>query len=136
MPTTSRNRTIVWSIIVIAVLTNIAGYALDLYQRFWWFDKAIHAYSLFAITLPLTLWLYGVVLTGAHDHPPLFVLVVASIGLGIGGLWEVAEWGYDQMVAGDVIKGKFDTIIDLIMDTIGSILAGLVSIRMVQPAGK
>ena len=25
-----------------ALVANVAGYALDLYQRFWWFERVLH----------------------------------------------------------------------------------------------
>ncbi len=39
---------------------------------------------------------------------------------------------YDQMVPGNAILGKKDTIIDLIMDTIGAVAAGVVRATMVE----
>jgi hypothetical protein len=136
MQTSSRNRLIAWGLLVIAALVNAAGYLWDLYDRFGWFDEAVHAYTTFALTLPLALLLYNVVLTGAQTHTILFVLTVASLGVAIGVLWEIAEWAYDQMVPENAILGKLDTIIDLIMDILGGVVAGIVSLGMVKPAIK
>jgi VanZ family protein len=136
MQTSSRNRLIAWGLLVIAALVNAAGYLWDLYDRFGWFDEAVHAYTTFALTLPLALLLYNVVLTGAQTHTILFVLTVASLGVAIGVLWEIAEWAYDQMVPENAILGKLDTIIDLIMDILGGVVAGIVSVGMVKPAIK
>ncbi len=91
----------------------------------------VHAYTIFAITLVLGLFLYGAALIRAGDHTLLLVLVIASVGLAIGALWEVAEWAYDQVVSGNAIRGKTDTIIDLVMDTIGALAAGGLAVRMV-----
>lgn len=118
------------SIVAVAVLANIAGYRFDLYDRWGWFDKVLHAYTLFAITFVVGLWTYGRVLTGVQQHPLLLVVVLSSIGVGIGGLWEVAEWAFDQVVRGNVIQGKFDTITDLIVDTVGAVVAGVVIVRL------
>jgi VanZ family protein len=132
MQTSARNRALVWTVITVAIVANIAGYLWQLYKRFWWFDDVLHAYSTFALTLPLALLLYGVVLCGAETRPILFILVVASLGVAVGVIWEVAEWAYDQVVPENAILGKKDTIIDLIMDTIGAVAAGVVSTRMVK----
>ena len=132
MQTSKSNRAIAWGLLAIAVAANIAGYVFNLYDRFRWFDEAIHGYTTMAITLVLALLLAGGVLVGARDHRLLFVLVAASLGLAIGALWEVAEWAYDQVVAGNVIKGKRDTIIDLILDSFGAIVAGALARRMVD----
>lgn len=132
MHTSSRNRAIVWGIVVVAILVNIAGYALNLYDRFRWFDEVIHTYTSFALTLLLALLLYGDVLAGVRRSPFLLILTVTSLGIAVGALWEIAEWGYDQMVPENAILGKNDTIIDLILDCVGALAAGIVSIAMIE----
>jgi hypothetical protein len=132
MHTSARNRAIVWGILAIAALVNVAGYIWNLYQQFGWFDEVLHAYTTFALTLPLALLLYGVVLQGAKTHSFFFVLTVASLGIAIGALWEIAEWAYDQSVPENAILGKTDTVIDLIMDIIGALAAGIVSTSMID----
>ena len=125
MRITAGARAIAWSLLVGAVVANIAGYALDLYARWAWFDKVLHPYTIGAITLALALVLHGRVLMGAPDRRLILILVIAAIGLSIGALWEVAEWGYDKNAPGNVIKGKDDTITDLIVDALGALLAGV-----------
>ncbi len=132
MSTSPGSRAVAWIIIGIAVLANIAGYMFNLYDQFWWFDEVLHSYTIFAVTLLLGLLAYGVVLTGHDNHHLLLVLMIASIGLAIGGLWEVAEWAYDQATAPNSILGKTDTIIDLIMDSVGAVGAGLLSLGMLK----
>jgi VanZ family protein len=126
------NRMITIACLVIAALVNVAGYAWNLYDRWVWFDEILHAFTLFTLTLALALVLAGVVLTGVRQHAGLYVLVVLLIGLGIGALWEVAEWGYDHLRVPDVIQGKTDTIIDLIMDGLGALLAGVFSLALLR----
>ena len=136
MSTTAQNRWIVWGIFGIAVFLNSAGYLWNLYERISWFDRLVHGYTLFALTLLLALWLYGLVLTGARTHGLLFVLIVACLGLALGALWEIAEWGLDQFVNGNLIRGKFDTILDMMMDTLGSLVAGWISLLMLRASPK
>ena len=31
-----------WMLLILAGVANIAGYAFDLYQPFWWFDRVLH----------------------------------------------------------------------------------------------
>lgn len=133
MITSSQNRAIVGGCIAVAILANLAGYWWNLYKQIRWFDEILHAFTTFALTLLLAWLLYGVVLKGAQTRPILLILTVASLGLGIGALWEIAEWVYDQMVAGNVILGKNDTIIDMIMDAMGAALAGVASVGMAKP---
>lgn len=114
-------------LVVMAGLVNAAGFVWDLYQKLWWFDEAVHLYTLFALTLLLGTVGRRSLLTGARDHRLLAILAVASFGVAIGALWEIAEWGYDRFTPGNSIKGKRDTIIDMIMDSIGAVIAGWLS---------
>ena len=50
METTPRGRAIAWLLAVALGAANAAGYALDLYARFWWFDRVLHACTIFALT--------------------------------------------------------------------------------------
>lgn len=37
---TPRGRALAWSLAAFALAANAAGYAFDLYQQFWWSDRA------------------------------------------------------------------------------------------------
>lgn len=130
MQATSRGRAIAWAFLVLLGLANIAGYAFDLYQRFWWFDRVLHAATIFAATLWLALFVLGRAFQASHAV--LVVLLVASAGLAIGAVWELAEWAFDQIAPGNVVKGKYDTVIDLVMDTAGALLAGRLSLAFLR----
>ncbi|MBL6458439.1 hypothetical protein JMJ55_24175 [Belnapia sp. T6] len=105
----------------------MAGYAFDLYAAFWWFDRFLHA----ATILALTFWLAVMILSDGirEGRTVLFVLLVASTGVAIGALWEVAEWVFDRFASGNVIKGKDDTVIDIVMDTAGAVAAAVLALR-------
>jgi hypothetical protein len=133
MSTTGGNRAIVWVLLAIAILVNIAGFVFGLYSQFVWFDEVVHCYTSFAVTLPLALYAYGAVLTGARNHTFALILVITAIGLALGGLWEVAEWLYDTLFTQqNTIKSVPDRLIDLIVDAIGAFVAGIVTIKMVS----
>ncbi len=132
---TTRGRVIAWVLLAILGLVNAAGYVLDLYARFWWFDRILHACTIFAVTLWLGLFVCNRALRGGPGRDALIVLMIASVGLAIGALWEVAEWGFDRIAPGDVIKGKYDTIIDIVMDTLGALLAGIAGLNFLRPEG-
>ena len=133
MEATSGGRAVAWFLLVVLGVANIAGYALDLYARFWWFDRILHACTIFALTFWLGLFVCNRVLRGGPGRDALIVLMIASVGLAIGALWEVAEWGFDRIAPGDVIKGKHDTIIDIVMDTLGALVAGVAGLKFLRP---
>lgn len=127
-----RERVVVWSLFALAVAANIAGYALNLYNRFSWFDEVIHLYTVFALTLALALRLYSRGLANVREHKFILALTVASVGISVGTFWEIGEWVYDRLVPANAILGKTDTILDLLLDAVGAIVAGAVIVRMIR----
>jgi hypothetical protein len=135
----SRARKSAWVFLLLAAAVNAAGYALGLWHTPVWFDEVVHGYTTFALTLVLAFHLHGRVYTGARTHPATVTLAVASLGVAIGAVWEIAEWAYDQWIApGNAILGKWDTITDLGYDTLGALVAAAVATAVVraQPAGR
>lgn len=81
----------------------------------------------------MAVYAHGVVLAGGRKHGFLLVLTIAVIGLGLGAAWEIAEFGYDHFIAKpNVILPKIDTIVDMILDALGALVAGLVCLRMLR----
>ncbi len=128
MTPTGFDRFLVSAIALLALAANIAGYAFDLYTKFWWFDRVLHAGTIFAITVWLGVGLFanGLRIT----TPVLSFVLLASVGIALGSIWEVAEWQFNKIVPQDVIKGKDDTVKDIIMDTVGSLLAAGVAMAL------
>ena len=103
---------------VIAALLNAVGWA---WGAFHWpgpYDEITHAVTTFAVTLSLGLLTFYSVRAHFEPHGLLYVLIIASFGIAIGGVWEIVEW------AAGVIGTIDDTAIDLVMDTIGALMAG------------
>ncbi len=133
------DRAIVWSVIgllVVAALLNAAGWGWELFKMPGPYDEITHAFTIFAITLAFGVLAPGPLLTGLAGHPILFVLIIAALGIALGALWEVTEWVADKIVAAQVVKALDDTIIDLIMDSAGAVLAGLLSRWILRTKGR
>ena len=121
---------IAWAVIIAVVIGNLAGYWFNLYEMLWWFDRVLHTSTLFGLTLWLALVVLAPGLRGGH--PVIQVLMLAGCGLALGALWEVLEWAFDQVAPGDVIKGKNDTLIDIVLDAVGAVAAGLLTIPLLR----
>jgi len=123
-------RQIAWAGGAVALVANIGGYAFDLYQAFWWFDRVLHSGTMLAITFWLAVIVFAPPLkTGS---PVLLFFLIAAVGVAIGALWEVAEWVFDMVAPSDVIKGKNDTVLDIIMDTIGALIAACMALYFIK----
>jgi hypothetical protein len=113
---------------VIAALLNAGGWAFRWYNTLGPYDEIAHGFTTFAITLALGYLIYGRMLDGFHDQRLLFALTIASFGIAIGALWELAEWSADFVFASKVVEDINDIMDDLIMDSIGAVLAGWMSL--------
>lgn len=132
---TPAGRRIAWGLAAALALANAAGYAFDLYARFWWFDRVLHAATLLAVTYWAAVFVLRRVLTGIGRHRLVLAATIACVGVAVGAWWEVAEWAFDRVAPGDVIKGKYDTVIDVVMDTLGAALGAWMSLSALRPAG-
>ena len=124
---TRAERATAWVLVAVGMVAAVAGGLFSLYSSFYWYDEVIHTYNFFALTLLAAVYAYGMILKGAQEHGFLLVLFVTIFGLGLGALWEIAEFLYDHFIAKpNVILPKLDTIIDMALDTLGALVAGLV----------
>ena len=131
--TTRAQRATAWVLAMIGAVAAIASVIFGLYAVFPWFDEALHAYNFFALTLLVAVYAHGAMLTGAREHGFLLILFIAVFGLGMGAAWEIAEFGYDHFIAKpNVILPKLDTIVDMLLDTAGALVAGLVCLKMLR----
>jgi VanZ family protein len=113
---------------VIAALINAAGWAWNLYNQPGLYDEIAHFYTMFAITLAAGYMLFNELMRGFKGHRLLFLVIVTSLGIAIGALWEVAEWLADFVVARQIISGLDDTITDIILDSAGALLAAFANL--------
>lgn len=103
----------------VAAAINALGYVLELWESPFWFDEAVHVITPFAIVAAIAWLLVKRDEAYPIDNPVGYLIKIVLIGLAIGLLWEGFEW-----IMGIVGTWK-DTRIDLLMDTIGALLAAL-----------
>jgi len=113
---------------VIAALINAGGWAWNLYNQPGPYDEIAHFYTMFAITLAAGFLLYGELMEGFSSHRVLLVLIIASLGIALGALWEITEWLADFLTPKQIVSGLTDTITDLMLDSGGALLAALLNL--------
>jgi len=117
---------------VLAALLNAGGWVLGLFYQPGLYDEIVHAFTNFAVTLALSFLAYSSMLIIFRNHKLLYLLTITSLGIAIGALWEVAEWTAGIVLSTEVIESLNDTIIDLIMDSLGAAIAALTSLWTLQ----
>ena len=112
--------------LVIAALAGVVGW----YRAVFWSDLLIHfvATGATAAMVHLLLAKHGLVsqLRDREDsHPHVRIVVLTtSFGLSVGVLWEFFEWAANLMLPA-VHVGYGDTLLDLAVGLLGSVVAGL-----------
>lgn len=104
---------------VLAGLVNAGGYVFDLWKSPAWFDETVHAFTSFTVMAAIGWMLLARTSLNAAGKSARLALAVAGLGLVLGGVREVFEW-----IIG-IIGSPTDTMIDLVMDMIGAVAAGL-----------
>ena len=122
---------------LLAIMVHyLGGGTMHYYRDVWWFSWVVHLINSFLIATII----YGMLLRHCKHQSKFFMFLstVAFTAL-VGVLWEVCEFAIDGMsgtnmqrfnnsVTNEPFLGRravFDTMIDLMMDTLGGIIAGL-----------
>lgn len=116
-------------------LGEVRGY----YVRFWWWDAILHLGSGFLLGILGFLLVY--VLNekddvDVHMRPRFVALFAFMFAVGMGALWEIFEFGMDQLFGLNMQKsGLLDTMWDLIIDTGGALIISLLGWSYLHKAG-
>ncbi|WP_199516621.1 hypothetical protein [Nucisporomicrobium flavum] len=115
-----------WTLIL-ATAASAAGW----YQTIAWIDWVIHCVTTGAVAAMAVLVLarYDLVPSlhgpGPRRNHAALILLTTATGLSIGVVWEFYEWLASEIFGITMVVGYTDTIADLAMDGLGSIIAGL-----------
>jgi len=100
------------------------------YERFWWWDVALHMTSgllLGIVGFLLVYVLNEVRRVDLHMRPGFVALFAFAFAVAGGAVWEIFEFGMDQLAGTNMQKpflgdpsGLTDTMWDLIVDTLGA----------------
>lgn len=99
------------------------------YHRYWWWDTLLHTCSGFL--LGILGFLLAHVLNekrqiSNHMNPGFVALFAFMFALGTGALWEIFEFGMDQIFGLNMQKsGLVDTMVDLIVDAVGALVISI-----------
>lgn len=117
-------RPVIGLIALFVVGTIFLGEVANFYERFWWWDIFMHTGS--AIGFGLIGTVVALLFIGGDrvEAPPVIGAIMAfSFALAIGALWEIFEFGMDQIFGLNMQKSSLvDTMSDLIVDSIGALI--------------
>lgn len=111
-------------VIITVILHNLFGQYFNLYITTNWFDKALHLFGTFS----LTLLCYSVIDSSIEffSKRKIFTFIfVTSVGITIGVFLENLEFILDIIFKTKNQHGQIDINLDLIFNLFGASLAGL-----------
>lgn len=102
----------------------------DFYERFSWWDDLLHTSSGFMMGLLAYILIFVLNRTpriSLNLSPPFVALFTICFAVATGGVWEIFEYGMDQIFGLNMQKsGLQDTMSDLIVNFIGALVFGLI----------
>jgi len=119
-------------LLVLMVSDMTLGNTVGLYLSWPWYDKVLHFGSSILIGLLGFLAIYIAHVTGRlRFHRWLDGIAILLVTLGLGAIWEICEYAVDTTL-GRATQGApglaalDDTMIDLMLDAIGAVVAAIV----------
>lgn len=123
-------------VVMFIYATLFLGNIKAFYTQFWWWDVMLHTFSgilLGVIGFTLVYILNTDSRVQVNMRPVFVALFALSFALAIGVLWEIFEFGLDQIFGLNMQRsGLVDTMWDLIVDFIGAFfvsILGFISLK-------
>jgi hypothetical protein len=113
-------------LVVITLLSDgFFGYYLNLYETSFIFDKILHVFGTYALSL--FFYVLAVQLLKNPVNRLFKLILVVCLGMGLGGFYEILEFLTDTISHPALVSqpSLLDTDLDLIGDLIGAIIAGV-----------
>ncbi|MFT5501636.1 MAG: hypothetical protein ACI88G_001774 [Woeseiaceae bacterium] len=125
-------------ITLITSLFLYASFALgevrDFYEKFWWWDLALHGLSALTIGVIGFLGIYVFHMTHRIRIAPGWLATITfALALSLGTLWEIFEFLMDWYFGVNMQKsGLVDTMTDLLINAAGAAIAALLGYLYVR----
>lgn len=114
------------------------GEVLGFYERYWWWDVALHGTSAIGFGLVGFVFVFALFEGDRYAAPHWAVAFISlCVAMTIGALWEVVEFTIDQVFGSNMQKsGLVDTMWDLIVDAIGASIAAIAGFTFLKYGGR
>lgn len=113
--------------VLVAAWSNV----IDLYRSVAWWDILVHVVATGLIAAALHLAFQRFRIAPGPDAPGrATVVLVTIIGLAISAVWEMIEWLGKTFLAPDIFVTYQDTIGDMAVGGLGSLLVGILLTRI------
>ena len=127
------------AIAAFVLATLYLGEVHDFYNRFWWWDLALHFGSAMGFGILGFLLIFMLFEGDRYAAPPWAIGALSfCLAITVGTLWELFEYAMDTLFGFNMMKsGLPDTMGDIIVNTLGAALAAVAGvIYLLDRAGR
>jgi len=112
------------AVVIFVGATLFLGEVFDFYERFWWWDIAMHGISAIAFGLIGFVLVFMMFQGDRYAAPPVALAFLAfCFAITIGTAWEIFEFAMDQLFGFNMQKsGLMDTMGDLVVNMVGALV--------------
>ncbi len=125
-------------IVAFLYMSIFLGEAVNAYETFWWWDAVLHTASGIILSFAGFLLLFIKVKQKKLQANPFFMgVIIFSLGMAFGGVWEIFEFAVDSIFGTNMQKnGLHDTMWDLIVDGAGALVMAYIGARYIRYGGR
>lgn len=127
------------AVALFVLATLYLGEVYDFYDRFWWWDLALHFGSAMGFGILGFLMVFMMFQGDRYAAPPWAVGALSfCLAMTVGTVWEMFEYAMDTLFGFNMMKsGLPDTMGDFIVNAVGAALAALAGvIYLLDRAGR
>ena len=131
------NITLPWildTLIAFALFLHIGGVVLNAYHIIPFYDSLTHFVSaiLVAFLAFVAIYILDKYWKGLHMNKYAMAFVVVIFTMAMGVVWEFFEWATDILFNTNEQWGLFDTMKDLLIDTIAGLFIGIIGVNLIK----
>lgn len=112
------------AITLFAIGSVLMGEAFGFYERFWWWDLALHGASAVGFGIIGFLFIFMLFEGDKFAAPPIAIAFLSfCLAMTVGSIWEIFEFSMDSGFGFNMQKsGLDDTMEDMIVNAVGGLI--------------
>ncbi len=115
-------------IMTLAIFLHIFGMEFGIYDKFYYYDAILHTFSSMVLATLVIVSLFVIERNYSKIRMSINLIALFTIftTMALGVVWEIGEFLMDQFLGTATQPDLYDTMMDLILDTLGAIIVAVV----------